>query len=235
MPAWPQILLPLEGRRPDRFTDFVAGPNESVVAALLDLLDAPEGCLFLEGPPGSGKSHLLTAACNSARERQQSAFYISFRGLDEAAAAGLEGLEGIRLVCIDDIDVVAGNRQWENALFHCFNRLRANSGRLVVSSALPLKRLPFMLPDLGSRLGWGVRMKLDPLDDAAKALVLERRAAARGMDLPLEVQAYLLSRGSRSLAALLATLDAACDSALGSKRKMTVPLVREVMSTGAGG
>ena len=65
----PQIPLQLEAKRPDRFEDFVAGPNENVLAAVRLLLDEPGGNLFLSGPDGSGKSHLLNALCHAARER----------------------------------------------------------------------------------------------------------------------------------------------------------------------
>ena len=58
----PQIPLQLEPRRPDRFEDFVAGPNENALAAVQHLLDEPGGSLFLSGADGTGKSHLLNAA-----------------------------------------------------------------------------------------------------------------------------------------------------------------------------
>ena len=137
----PQIPLQLEPRRPDRFDEFVAGPNENALAAVRQLLDETGGSLFLAGPRGSGKSHLLNALCHAARENGLAAFYIALKRLPEEAAASLEGLQVLDLVCVDDLDAVAGNPVWENALFACFNEVRAARGRLLVRSSQPLASL----------------------------------------------------------------------------------------------
>lgn len=226
----PQILLPLESRRIDRFEDFVPGPNQSVVFALQDLLQSSGGCLFIRGPQGSGKSHLLNASCNLAQAQNQRAFYLALRHLPDAAAEGLAGLEEMDLVCIDDIDHVAGKLHWEKSLFHFFNRLRASHGRLVVSSAQALSSLNFQLPDLASRLGWGLSLQLEPLNDDEKAEVLQRKAKALGIDLPPEVANYLLSRSSRNILLLLANLEAIRVAALTGKRRITLALAREVFA-----
>jgi DnaA family protein len=229
MPASPQILLPLENRRTDRFEDFVPGPNGAVVAALQELLHSPGGCVFLRGPEGSGKSHLLNALCNRAQQDGLPAFYIAPGSLPEQAAQGLAGLEAYEVVCVDDIERIAGNAAWEEALFHCFNRLRERTRRLALSSSRSLSSIPFGLPDLRSRLAWGLRLSLAPLGDADKAEVLERRARALGIALPAEVRQYLLNRESRNLGKLLDSLEAVRVAALAGKRRITVPLAREVL------
>lgn len=229
MPATPQILLPLEGRRQDCFDNFVPGDNAAIVDALKDLVHSGGQCLFLNGPAGSGKSHLLNAACNLARELDQQAFYIAPGRLPEQAAEGLADLDHMDLVCVDDIDQCIGNSVWEEALFHCFNRLRAEGGSLVASSSQKLSALQFGLPDLESRLAWGLRLQLQGLDDAAKAEVMQRWAQEHDILLPLDVQNYLLNRDSRSLATLLERLEAILQTALANKRQITIPLAREVI------
>lgn len=229
MPASPQFLLPLENRRADRFENYVAGPNAPVVAALRELLDAGGGWAFVRGGEGTGKTHLLNALCNAAAERQLAAFYIAPVTQPQSAAEGLSGLESYPLVCIDDVDRIAGNAAWEEALFHCLNRLRARSTRLVLSSTRPLAAIAFGLPDLGSRLAWGLRLQLEPLDDRDKGEVLDRRARSLGLELPAEVRDYLLRRSSRNLARLLDNLEAVRIAALSGKRRLTVPLARSVL------
>ncbi len=229
MAAAKQILLPLEARRPDRFEDFVPGENSAVLESLKELVITGGHCLFLSGPAGSGKTHLLNAACNLASEQGRQAFYIAPGRLLPEAAAGLAGLDNMDLVCVDDIDLCVGQRPWEEALFHCFNRLREQSGSLVASSSSRLSALQFSLPDLASRLAWDLRLQIQPLDDPGKAEVMQRWAQAHTIQLPEEVQNYLLSRGPRSLTSLLQILETVRVAALSGKRKITVPLAREVL------
>lgn len=228
----PQIPLQLESGKVDRFDDFVAGPNEAVLLAVRQLLVETDTGLFLTGPDGSGKSHLLNSLCNEAREKGLSAFYIALRQLPESAAPGLEGLRGLDLVCVDDLDCAVGNPTWENALFRCFNEVRTARGRLAVASRLPLSSLEFVLPDLESRLAWGLRLKLQPMDDEGKLRVLEQRSRVLGIDLPQEVQRYLIQHGKRDIGSLLLALEQLRQAAFVAKRRITVPLAREVLASG---
>ena len=225
----PQIPLQLEPRRPDRFDEFVAGPNENALAAVRQLMDEAGGSLFLSGPEGSGKSHLLNALCHAARENGLAAFYIALKRLPEEAAASLEGLQVLDLVCVDDLDAVAGNPVWENALFACFNEVRAAHGRLLVSSSQPLASLELCLPDLASRLAWGVRQNLRLPDDNGKLQILQQRARALRIELPEDVQNYLLKHSKRDMSSLLQALERLKDAAFVGKRKITVPLAREIL------
>jgi DnaA family protein len=225
----PQIPLQLEPRRPDRFEDFVTGPNAAVLASVMGLLDEPGGSLFISGPDGTGKSHLLNALCHSARERGLAAFYIALSKLSDEAAASLEGLRVLDLVCVDDLDSVAGNPTWEKALFACFNEVRSAGGRLLVSSKMPLSKLEFSLPDLASRLAWGVRQNLQLPDDEGKLEILRQRANALRIEIPEEVQNYLIKHGKRDMASLLQTLEQLKDAAFAEKRKITIPMARKIL------
>ena len=226
-----QIPLQLEPGRLDRFEDFVPGPNQNVLTATRQLLDEPGGSLFLWGPEGSGKSHLLNALCHAAREKGLGAFYIALQPLPDEAAAGLDGLQDLDLVCVDDLDSVVGKNMWEQALFRCFNEVRAASGRLVVSSRLSLSSLQFNLPDLQSRLTWGLRMNLCLPDDEGKLQVLQQRARALGIELPRDVQRYLIKHSKRDMGSLLAMLERLKDAAFVAKRRITVPLAKEILSS----
>jgi len=225
----PQIPLQLMPRRDNRFEGFVTGPNLAVVEALKHMPDDPGSHIFLFGEEGSGKSHLLNALCHEVRERQGRAFYLAMKRLPKGAIESLQGLENLDLVCVDDLHVIAGDKAWEEALFHCFNRIREANGRLLVSSRKRLSALNLGLPDLASRLAWGLRLPLLPLEDQDKLAVINLHSDALGFSLSDEVQKYLLKHHERSMAALLQTVEKLHQAALTNKRRITVPLAREVL------
>ncbi len=225
----PQILLPLEPHRDDRLHDFVPGANAAVLDSLKALLNEASASIFLSGPASSGKTHLLNGLCHRARESGLQAFYLPLKRLPAEAAGILDGLEHLQLVCVDDIQAVGGQRPWEEALFHLFNRIRDEGGRLVLASRDKPRDLAIDLPDLRSRLGWGTQLQLKPLSDEDKMQVLNQAAARAGVELPEAVGRYLLSRSSRDLRGLLDILDQLQQAAFAAKRSITVPLARSVL------
>jgi DnaA family protein len=215
--------------RDSRFEDFVSGPNAAVVEVLKHVPDEPGSHIFLYGDEGSGKTHLLNALCYETRERRGRAFYLALKRLPKEAITSLQGLEKLDLVCVDDLHVIAGNKAWEEALFHCFNRIRESNGRLLISSRTRLSALNLGLPDLASRLAWGLRLPLLPLEDQDKLAVINLHINALGFSLPEDVQQYLLKHHDRSMAALIQTVEKLHQAALTNKRRITVPLAREVL------
>ena len=225
----PQIPLQLTPARDSRFENFVSGPNEAILKALKHLPEDPGANVFLFGGEGSGKTHLLNASCVETRERQGRAFYLALKRVPKDAIASLQGLEKLDLVCVDDLHVIAGDNAWEEALFHCFNRIREANGRLLVSSRERLSALELGLPDLASRLAWGLRLQLVPLEDNDKLAVINLHSDALGLVLPEDVQQYLLKHHDRSMAALIHTVENLQQAALTHKRRITIPLAREVL------
>ncbi|MFW6345049.1 MAG: DnaA regulatory inactivator Hda, partial [Halomonas sp.] len=197
--------LPLGvGLRDDAtFANFHPGPNATLVGRLAAQLE-PEGepFLYLWGAPGVGRSHLLQAACHAASYRDMRALYLPLEELGHFPPLMLEEIERLDLVAIDDLERVVGRPRWEEALFHAFNRLRDAGKRLVVAAEASPRRLPVALPDLASRLTWGVTFHVQRLDDAGRLAALKLRARERGMLLGDEVARYILHRGPRRLDAL---------------------------------
>ncbi len=230
----PQLPLQLAAPPAKRFDDFVSGPNGALVAALKHAADEPGCSIFLYGPQGSGKTHLLTALCLYLRERGQRAFYLDLRQLPDNAIESLQGLENLDLVCVDNLHAIAGSKTWEEALFSLFNRLRDARGRLVVSSRRRLSSVDLVLPDLRSRLVWGLRLSLLPLGDEDLLRALAQGSEALGIRLPAEVRRYLVKHQERHLPTLLGTVEDLHRAALAGKRRITIPLAREVLRAGRG-
>ena len=231
----PQIPLQLEPSREQRFENFVEGPNASAVRALNAMAaGSGEQQAHLSGSAGSGKTHLLNALCLAEREAGGNAFYAGLGAVPQDATGMLDGLDHVRLLCLDDVDAVLGDPEWEEALFHCFNRCRDAGQRLVFTSTTPLAGLPVGLPDLASRLRWGLRLVLQPLGDGDKLRVLDRHARSLGVELPPDVGRYLLRRSSRHMGTLVTVLERLQQAAFRSKRRITIPLARELLGTDDG-
>jgi DnaA family protein len=222
-----QLALPL-GFDPDQdFRQYSAGRNLEVVTHLSDAATAAgPATLLLWGPEGSGKTHLLNACCALAHGRQRGTAYLPLGQLHPHGPAILEGLEYLEVVSLDDLDQVAGNPEWETGLFNLFNRLRERQGVWIASAAMPPQQLPFRLPDLISRLSWGMTLRLHPLGDEDILQALSLRARAKGLDLPPAVGRYLFTHARRDLPALLKLLDQLDRASLEAQRKLTIPFVK---------
>lgn len=226
------LQLPLGvGVRDDATLEgFWPGANQTLVAQIGKQLDeSGEPFIYLWGAPGSGRTHLLQAACLEASERGARALYLPLGELGHFPPHMLEDLESLDLVAIDDLERVIGRRRWEEALFHCFNRLRDANRRLLIAADASPRALPVTLADLASRLGWGMTFHLQPLDDQGRLEALKLRAAQRGMVLPEEVARYMLHRGPRRLEEMMALLTRLDSASLSAQRKLTIPFVKKAL------
>ena len=162
----PQLPLGLALRDGARFDGFFPGPNREAVDSLrLAAEGQGELLVFIAGPAGMGKTHLLQAACQHASGKRRISSYLPMQQLSGMVPDVLEGLEQMDLVCLDDVQLLAGQDAWERALFDLFNRLREAGGTLLVAGERRPDLTGFGLPDLVSRLGWGVTYVLRPLAD----------------------------------------------------------------------
>lgn len=224
-----QLALNMHLRDDATFDSFLSAPELAPLLAALQVQATPAGepLVFIHGSAGSGKSHLLQAACHLL---PATSCYLPLTELLAMPAAELlQGLEDQQLVCLDDIDAVAGDGAWELALFHFCNRARAAGCRLLCSAGASPRRVPVVLPDLRSRLGWGPVFLLPTPDDERKQAILRYRARCRGLDMPAEVSRFLVSRAPRGLAELMALLESLDSRSLAEQRALTVPFVKQAL------
>ncbi|MCX7042756.1 MAG: DnaA/Hda family protein, partial [Gammaproteobacteria bacterium] len=178
----PQLPLALKFPPDRQFSDF-HGHDEIRRAVEAVARGESADWLYLAGPAGSGKSHLLLAACAEARRLQQPASYLPLASIAGRVGQMLEGQDATGLLCLDGIESIAGNHEEEVALFHLHNSTRQRGGRLIyAATAMPLA-LGIGLPDLVSRLEQCTRLALQAPDEATRRTVLRERAARRGLEL----------------------------------------------------
>ena len=224
----PQIPLGLRFPAHQRFESYIGEENAVAVAALRRSLEDPAApWVYLSGPDGSGKSHLLIAACQAAPERRVQ--YLPLASLGAEAESALMAIADFDLLCIDDVHTIVGHRDAEIALFDVFNRGRACGGTLALAGRKPVGHLALELPDLASRLRSCAQFALKPLGEETRREVLKARAQARGFELDDAALAFLFRRHARDLGALLELLDRVDRESLAAQRRITVPFLRRIM------
>lgn len=229
-------LLALKFPDDETFASFYPGQNASLLTQLRNrVVGLGEPVLYMWGESGSGRSHLLHALCSEVDERGESVAYIPLHHYQGMSLDIFENMEKVSLVCIDNIDAIAGHKVWEKALFDFYNRWSDNKNNrpqgaslVICASTLP-KQIGIKLDDLVSRLEWGECYYLIPLNDEDKLGALQLRAQLKGMKLPVDVGRFLLNRLSREMTTLLKTLDKLDNASLVAKRKLTIPFVKEVL------
>lgn len=212
------------------FANYDPGQNGPLIQALKNAASgAGDKVIYFCGTGGQGRTHLLQAVCHEANCQKHTAAYIPLANLVDYSPAILDGMESLKLVCVDDVHLIAGKTDWEEALFHTYNRIHDAGGCLVVTANVMPKSLGLTLPDLVSRLSWGVAFQLQSLTDDEKLAVLMMRAERRGMTLTDEVGKFILNHCPRHMGTLFAALDALDKASLAAQRKLTIPFVKSVL------
>lgn len=222
-----QLALPLKLEDHAVFDSFWPAENEALVSFLEELTvtgDGP-GC-WIWGGAATGKTHLLQAVCEKS---QDAAVYLPMGELSSRGPAILEGLSSRTFVCLDDVHSVAGQADWELALFGLYNLVAEANGVMLATATAAQRECGLGLADLESRFSLLPTFRLNALGEGDRIRALQLRARFRGLDLPDETAAYLLNRSRRDMASLYALLDRLDSAALAAQRRLTIPFVRKII------
>lgn len=227
-----QLSLPVYLPDDETFNSYYpASGNDELIQKLQSCAEGSiTSSIYLYGPQKSGRTHLMHAACAHASDLDRRTLYIPLGIHASISPALFEGVESLNLICIDDIDAIAGHPVWEEALFHLYNRIAEQQDcRLIVSASASPSEARFALPDLISRMQWGLIYQLQAMADDEKLLALQRRAAMRGLQLSDEVGRFLLTRMARDLRTLFDVLDKLDKASMVHQRKLTIPFIKEML------
>lgn len=219
--AMKQMPLPIASGSTPTFDSFVIGGNAMVLAHLRDAAARPAP-LYLWGPQGSGKTHLLRAL---AHETQVQGGQVGWFSASEPVPWVHD--ESWSLIVLDGCD--AFDAQQQHAAFALFVEAATHATPLVAAGRFPPVDLP-LRDDLRSRLGWGHVMSVQPLSEAESRGALRREADGRGLFLSDEVIDHLLHRHARDMKHLMTQLDRLDEFAMVHKRAITVPLLRQMLA-----
>lgn len=225
-----QLTLSISLRDDATFANYYSLDNIALTEQLQAMAQGQgEQSLFLWGPSATGKSHLLQAVCHEADTSGLRCSYLPLSDHIFLSPDICENLEQMDIICVDDLDAIAGQKVWEVALFHLFNRVKDIGHRMIFSANKNVSELGIILPDLRSRLSWGLNYHINVLTDEEKLAAVKLRARNRGMIVPLDVMQFMFNHYSRDMARLFAALDKLDKVSLAEHRKITIPFVKGVL------
>jgi len=232
-----QLALSVQLPDDEIFDNYLSESNNAVVSQLALFLDKTDliqvnqpRCFYLFGLTGVGKSHLLHASSAYVSQKNRTSVCLSCAELLKLSVEVLDGLEQMNVICLDDIQLLAGNNVWQQAVFDLYNRVLEQNNCLVVSGDQSVGQLGLTLPDLVSRLNWGLTEQLKPLSDNEKNAALQFRASKRGLMLSDEAANFLLNRLSRDMTNLIESLDILDKASIREQRKITIPFIKNVLN-----
>ncbi|MDD2899105.1 MAG: DnaA/Hda family protein [Desulfuromonadaceae bacterium] len=203
-------FVPCEGNAAAlRFALRIANPSDS------------ECLLYLHGPSGSGKTHLLRsiAGCKFP--------YLSLRNpvTPELLVSTFTAAEGL---IVDDLQEMPDNPDLRRALWQLFNEFHTSGRTIAMAGATPPRELTTLDDHLTSRLLWGLVARLDTTDDRSRRMIIKKVAEDHQIRIPDDVVDYVLSTTSREVGALITSFQHLYRYAMAEKRRITLPLAREV-------
>jgi len=206
------------------FDSFV--PCEGNAAALrfaLRIVDPSDSecLLYLFGPSGSGKTHLLRSIAGSNFP------YLSLREplTTEQLASTFQSAGGL---VVDDLQNMPDDPDLRRTLWQLFNEFHTSGRTIAMAGALPPRELANMDDHLTSRLLWGLVARLDASDDNSRRMIIRKVADDHQIRVPDDVVDYILATTSREVGALITFFKQLYRFSMAEKRRITLPLAREV-------
>ena len=206
---------------------YTSQENSHLVSILKDANFSDD--LFIYGTKESGKTFLLQALCNSYSSMSKSSLYIPLHKVMNYGVEIFESLENMNLICVDDIEEAISKIEWEKAIFNLINKALISKSRLILSSSQDLKSLNFALPDLESRIRKIQSFELYPINDKDIFDALKYISKLTSINLGDKEAKYLVTYSQRNISNLVQILESLDQLSMEMKRKITIPLIKEVI------
>ncbi len=191
----------------------------------------PDTLLYLYGPHGSGKTHLLKALAAHLLSSAPLEPYISCREPDRLRVIADRACM-LPLLVVDDLDLLPDDASIRGALWQAFNEFYASGRPVVMAGLLPPRELPTLDDHLVSRLLWGLVARLDVSDDSSRRMIIKKIAEDKQILVPDELLDYILATSGREAGELISAFEQLYRCSMSTKRKMTLALARECLAAG---
>ena len=220
-----QLTFPWSKQNKFTFDDFFFdSPNEEVKLALKNNED-----VFLYGAEDSGKSFLLQSTCNYYASDNKSSVYIPISEAIKHGTGFIDSLEGLDLICLDDIDLIVSNQEWEVGIFNLINNCLTSDCRLIFSSSINPSSIKFDLDDLISRIRKVDHIELYSINDSNLPEAIKFISKLRSINLGDKEINYLVTYTKRNMSDLIEIISKLDQLSMELKRKITIPLIKEII------
>ena len=220
-----QIPLAIKLETSNSFDEFYC-ENHNLIANIKAAIELKES-IYITG--FAGKTHLLQAICKFSNEHNKPCFFMPMAEFIKMPVAVTQFEQKFSVVCVDDIDLIVGNAQWEQAMFDLINDLIDNQACIVVSCSN--YQTNFNLPDLKSRIKQLRQIFIPKLTDSQVSKVFLLHAKFRGLNVKANVAKYIHRHLPRNIKYLINLLDMLENMVVLQKRKITIELVKDVVAS----
>lgn len=219
----PQIPFDMPHREAFEAEDYLVTASNQAAVDRIDRWPDWTGshCTIFYGAAGCGKTHLSHVWQHKSAARRIGTAQINFQDISGN-------------LIIEDIDPISENPEAQETLFHLYNRQKEKGGFLMLTARRHPKYWQLGLPDLASRMLAAMAIEIGPPDDDLLAAVIIKQFMDRQITVPGEVVGYLLPRIERSFEGVRNIVADIDTLALTRKRKITIPLVRDLLNRDAG-
>jgi DnaA family protein len=228
-----QLIFPFQINQKASFDSFFCSPdNQNLMTRLADIVSSPDTSeLIIHGEEGSGKSFLMQAICNELSSAEKQFAFIPMKKAFNMGVEIFQNLGSLDAVCIDDLQLILANQDWETALFNLINECQQSNCTLMLSlgGTQPLDE-SIILPDLLSRIKRMEFIALHAVQDEFFNQAID--FVAQQLDIKIEEAEleFLLKHQTRIFSLLVENIITLDNQAASLKRKITIPLIKETLN-----
>ncbi len=229
MPNPRQLALQIQINERASLKNFFVSKNNNKTIQILKniLLNSSNGVqIFIDDLGNNGKSYLLQAICNDFSESNNSSIYIPMEEAINLDPSILEGVSELNLICIDDVDLINKQREWEIALFNLINECYEKDCFLLLSGSINKLEA---IPDLVSRIKKMETLRLEAIND--DELLEATQAISKNLNIEISDKNmnYLINNSKRDIKTIFRTLSQLERESLERKKSIGLNLIKEVI------
>ena len=223
-----QLTFPWNKPFHSSFEGFYIDPKNKQLISILENIPINEN-MYIYGLKNSGKTYLLQSLCNKYSKNNKSSLFLPLMDVNKYGVEIIDSIENMDLVCIDGLEAVSQNKEWEIGLFNLINNAQQTGCRLVFTSSSEEGAINFSLADLDSRIRKFQSHEIFPISDDHLLKALKKITNLRSISLGEKEAQYLITYTKRNIADLTIILESLDQLSMENKRRITIPLIKELL------